>query len=1012
MKSLSPFIARCLLLYFVLFFLFPYGVSAWVITPITSDGIRISHENPAIDANQIVWSDNRDGGSYATYLYNANTGIETQISPATSFSSQFPRISKNLVVYQEDSNILPVIYLYNISSKTTTQITSDPNGQFTPAIFGNRIVWSDSRNGISNIFINGTTPGMERALSPSGSDQSNPDIFNDLVVWQDKRNSNWDIYLYNITSQKEIQITSDSSDQTFPAIYGERIVWMDNRNGIHPEIFINGTSQGDEYSITPDGQADDHSLPSIFGTKIVWQQGNTKIYMNDTGLLSSSLIPIDINPGSFPAVPKISYDPNYGDRVVWQEKSSGNDIYLYTSGVSGTCPVADFTHDFRGGAAPATVHFFDQSTSGASHWFWDFGDGSNSILQNATHTFLKDLPYDVSLTTGNPACRNTSRKMNNVIVGRPVADFSADSTSDIVPAAIHFHDQSSGTPTTWFWEFGDGSNSTQQNPTYTYTSVGTYSVNLTVTNAFGSSVKTRVHYINVLKGFNEVASTTIHGLTVTNCAGAQSIIVDTSLLPAALIPNNSVLEIQPPADRGFRNVTIYSFDSIGFTRSGTIIAGNITGVRLETRDIIPIGFAASVGSPVSVRYSVDLSSYPCNAGLNTRIWESALSEDSDLFKKIAIGSHFSHYSETAYTTKITKTNFPSHGSVTFHMSVNSTWVSSIPDGRNQVFIERISDDRTIGEVLDTRYKFSDPVKNLDYFEAESPHGLSTFGLSSLTGAGNPFQLITLTVASHISPPDTGNDDYSPPGSGAGAGKAISPATVQTANPQKAPVPVDPGKTEKIYTNAQGVITQVTRLESTDQLAQISIDLGVVAKDRSGAPLSSVTLASLPAESLPTVASAEGYSFSGMAYEFSPDGATFSPAVSLSFIYPGATWGEEYTAKSFDHQSGTWQDLPTTRDPDTGRITAQVSHFCTIALFAKSTVPYRSVAVTPTIMPVTLKAPPAPPAPTAISNFIGMMIWIADLMAQNILLITVIIILAVSVFLFGRKRRRDKLRYLL
>ncbi len=143
--------------------------------------------------------------------------------------------------------------------------------------------------------------------------------------------------------------------------------------------------------------------PAIFGNIVVWQQAgsgsNTDIFLNDT--VTGVQMPVAVVPQSSKIFPAVSLN-----KIVWQDDRKGNsDIYLYTNGASITCPDADFAHDFIGGAAPATVHFVDQSTSGASHWFWDFGDGLNSILQNPTHTYLQNLPYDVSLTVGNPAYR-------------------------------------------------------------------------------------------------------------------------------------------------------------------------------------------------------------------------------------------------------------------------------------------------------------------------------------------------------------------------------------------------------------------------------------------------------------------------------------------------------------------------------------------------------------------------------------------------------------------------------
>ena len=78
----------------------------------------------------------------------------------------------------------------------------------------------------------------------------------------------------------------------------------------------------------------------------------------------------------------------------------------------------------------------------------------------------------------------------------PVASFSADVVSGKVPLQVQFTDTSSGEPTSWLWDFGDGSKSNLQNPAHTYMASGNYTVNLTVSNANGSDSLTRIDYIS------------------------------------------------------------------------------------------------------------------------------------------------------------------------------------------------------------------------------------------------------------------------------------------------------------------------------------------------------------------------------------------------------------------------------------------------------------------------------------------------------------------------------------
>lgn len=77
------------------------------------------------------------------------------------------------------------------------------------------------------------------------------------------------------------------------------------------------------------------------------------------------------------------------------------------------------------------------------------------------------------------------------------ADFTASPTSGTAPLAVSFTDVSTGGPTGWSWNFGDGNTSTQQNPTHTYSTAGTYSVSLTVSNATGSANASKTNYISV-----------------------------------------------------------------------------------------------------------------------------------------------------------------------------------------------------------------------------------------------------------------------------------------------------------------------------------------------------------------------------------------------------------------------------------------------------------------------------------------------------------------------------------
>ena len=68
----------------------------------------------------------------------------------------------------------------------------------------------------------------------------------------------------------------------------------------------------------------------------------------------------------------------------------------------------------------------------------------------------------------------------------PVAEFKADRQVGKAPFIVQFTDLSKGNPTSWAWDFGDGTGSSDQNPRHIYLNEGAYNVSLTVANQFGS----------------------------------------------------------------------------------------------------------------------------------------------------------------------------------------------------------------------------------------------------------------------------------------------------------------------------------------------------------------------------------------------------------------------------------------------------------------------------------------------------------------------------------------------
>ncbi|MBD3163252.1 MAG: PKD domain-containing protein [Candidatus Eisenbacteria bacterium] len=161
-------------------------------------------------------------------------------------------------------------------------------------------------------------------------------------------------------------------------------------------------------------------------------------------------------------------------------------------------PVADFTGTPTSGCAPLTVTFTDQSTGEIASWDWDFGDGGTSTAQNPTHDYTAPGDYTVTLTVTGPGGSDTEPKIDYISVGTvPVADFTGTPLSGTAPLTVQFTDATTGNPTSWDWDFGDGGTETDANPSHTYASEGDYTVTLTASNACGSDDEVKLGYVHV-----------------------------------------------------------------------------------------------------------------------------------------------------------------------------------------------------------------------------------------------------------------------------------------------------------------------------------------------------------------------------------------------------------------------------------------------------------------------------------------------------------------------------------
>jgi len=469
--------------------------------------------DPAVYDNRVVWTDE---GVIHVYDLTAKTDTIVNSSAASN-----PAIYGNKLVWHDENSGTPRLTVYDIETAARSYITKDVDSSSAPNIYGNRIVWSANYNETSfsyNVYMRDISTSTQTRIT-SGE---YPDIYDTKITYSYDDGDGRRIFVYDIMTQ-EITKVPYSGDLNSPHIYSNTVIWSDiyTRMGyialydlVNEEVAI-VTSDS---TICEDGSesgCDTGFHTSIYGDKIAYAKvsndclGSAGVYLYNISTAQSTQV-FDYGDNVY-TTPDI-----YEDTIVWGANGNyggatgDNGIYLINLSDTNTLPpVAEFTANVTSGTAPLAVLFTDTGTGGyPTSWFWDFGDGINSKhAMNATHTFTNPGSYTISLTVENSAGNSTVIKTNYIVVpdsivpdtGIPVANFSSNVTEGYAPLAVQFSDFSQNAISrAWDFENDGKIDSSDPNPVHVYTAPGTYFVNLSVTNEYGSSY--RVTTINVLEG--------------------------------------------------------------------------------------------------------------------------------------------------------------------------------------------------------------------------------------------------------------------------------------------------------------------------------------------------------------------------------------------------------------------------------------------------------------------------------------------------------------------------------
>jgi YVTN family beta-propeller protein/parallel beta-helix repeat protein len=294
----------------------------------------------------------------------------------------------------------------------------------------------------------------------------------------------------------------------------------------------------------------------------------------------------------------------------------------------------------------------------------------------------------------------------------PVANFTANVTSGDFPLTVQFTDQSTNAPTSWAWDFGDGSNSTQQNPIHTYSKEGNFTVTLTVDNANGTDSITKeinIKYVSLAGPFAYITN------PLTNTVSVIDTITNTLVYTVKVGYEPFGVAVSPDSTRAYvansRSSTVSIIDTATNTVTGTVTVGNyprgvaispdgskvyVTNERSGTVSVIDTASNAVVatvtvgGGPYGVAVSLDGNVYVASPYSNVvSVIDTAT---NTVIATVTVGSNPIGVTINSDGTKVYVANYNSN-TVTVINTANNSVIDTVSVG-NLPWGIAVAPDRT------------------------------------------------------------------------------------------------------------------------------------------------------------------------------------------------------------------------------------------------------------------------------------------------------------------------------
>jgi hypothetical protein len=273
-----------------------------VITDTAITGV-LNIQGVTINNNRIVWESS--GPSNRIYMYDIPTGTESLIYSNIPASGLHPAITGDNIFWGYSSGIR----FHDYGSGITTILASPDNHNLVSDADGNYAVWYSSSFGTDEeVYLYDINSNSTVQMTDNNENDDQPRISGDYMVWV----KDYDIYLQDINTNSSTQLTNTGVPESYPDISGDYVIWKNQF-----EVYLHDLNAGTTVILDNLGYLSSQE-PRISGDKVVWKTTVNPILLHDI----STGVTTEIRDGSL-----VKDDVGiYNDYVVWTETDNGDEI--------------------------------------------------------------------------------------------------------------------------------------------------------------------------------------------------------------------------------------------------------------------------------------------------------------------------------------------------------------------------------------------------------------------------------------------------------------------------------------------------------------------------------------------------------------------------------------------------------------------------------------------------------------------------------------------------------------